>query len=407
MRRCDVLVVGGGPAGAACAGRLTQAGADVVVVDRAVFPRPKVCAGWVTPEVWRSLDVDLDEYARGRVLQPITAFRTGLVGQPAIETRYDEPISYGIRRYELDQFLLARSGATLATGAAVASIERAGDGWVVNGAFTAPMLVGAGGHFCPVARLLGGGGSREPVVAAQEIELPLGAADREACRVSAEVPELYFTPDLAGYGWCFRKGGYLNVGFGRQGGHGFAAEARAFIEWLRGEGRVPESALRRWQGHAYLLYKDRVRTRVADGALLVGDAAGLAYAQSGEGIRTAVESGLLAADAILAAAGDYRGAALAPYAQALVARFGTPGPSLAARLLPSSWIAALGGRLMASPWLTRHVLLDRHFLHRTQPALQLPSPIPAKAAADDINIGRAQGQDPGRPRPDGASLGVR
>ena len=53
MERCDVLVVGGGPAGSSCARALHDAGLDVIVLDRAVFPRDKVCAGWITPQVDR------------------------------------------------------------------------------------------------------------------------------------------------------------------------------------------------------------------------------------------------------------------------------------------------------------------------------------------------------------------
>ena len=53
MDRCDVLIVGGGPAGSSCAWRLVTAGLDVVVVDKANFPRDKVCAGWITPAVVR------------------------------------------------------------------------------------------------------------------------------------------------------------------------------------------------------------------------------------------------------------------------------------------------------------------------------------------------------------------
>ena len=99
MDACDVLVVGGGPAGSSCASRLVHAGADVVVIDRARFPRDKVCAGWITPQVVTDLALDVDEYRRDRTFQAITGFRTGLAGpRPAVETRYDRPVSYGIRR---------------------------------------------------------------------------------------------------------------------------------------------------------------------------------------------------------------------------------------------------------------------------------------------------------------------
>ena len=364
MRSCDVLVVGGGPAGSSCARRLVRAGMDVIVVDRAVFPRPKVCAGWVTPPVLEELDVDLADYGRGRVLQPITSFRTGLIGGATRETRYDRPVSYGIRRYELDHYLLARTGARIVTGVSVSRLERRAGRWVCNGELEAPMLVGAGGHFCPVARWLGGGRPGEPIVAAQEVELRLTPSEERACRVAPEMPELYFARDLAGYGWCFRKGDHLNVGFGRQGRDAFATHAGRFVEFLRAAGRVPASALEKWQGHAYLLYRDHTRRRVGDGVLLVGDAAGLAYAQSGEGIRTAVESGLLAADTIVRAGGRYGAAELAEYDARIVALFGRSGPPRAASLLPTAWTEALGHRVLQNPWTVRHLVLDRWFLHR-------------------------------------------
>src|SRR3989304_302592 len=58
MHSCDVLIVGGGPAGSTCAWQLVRAGLDVLVMDKQVFPRDKVCAGWVTPPVGKSLQLD-------------------------------------------------------------------------------------------------------------------------------------------------------------------------------------------------------------------------------------------------------------------------------------------------------------------------------------------------------------
>ena len=68
--------------------------------------------------------------------------------------------------------------------------------------------------------------------------------------------------------------------------------------------------------------------------LLIGDSAGLAYPQSGEGIRPAVESALLAAQVILDCQGDYRRENLLPYVDRLEARFGQrePAPGLMERL---------------------------------------------------------------------------
>ena len=62
MIRCDALIVGGGPGGSTCARVLRNAGWNVVVADRARFPRDKVCAGWLTPEVFPLLELDPAEY---------------------------------------------------------------------------------------------------------------------------------------------------------------------------------------------------------------------------------------------------------------------------------------------------------------------------------------------------------
>ena len=76
----DVVIVGGGPAGSTCARALTRAGVDVVILDKAVFPRDKTCAGWITPAVVDAVDLPIDEYREGRVFQPISAFRTSRIG---------------------------------------------------------------------------------------------------------------------------------------------------------------------------------------------------------------------------------------------------------------------------------------------------------------------------------------
>src|SRR5262249_57697064 len=109
MQNCEVLIVGGGPAGSSCAAQLMHAGRDVLVVDRKTFPRDKTCAGWVTPQVWEVLGADPNDYARSHVCQPITGFRTGMIGGEEVATEYGRVVSYGIRRCEFDHFLLEPS----------------------------------------------------------------------------------------------------------------------------------------------------------------------------------------------------------------------------------------------------------------------------------------------------------
>jgi len=367
MQSCDVLIIGGGPAGSSCARELVRHGRDVVVLDRATFPRDKICAGWITPAVVDELEIDLVDYANGRVLQPITAFRTGLVGGSTVETRYERTVSYGIRRCEFDHYLLARSGAALRLGEALENLRREGEHWIVNDAIRSRLLIGAGGHFCPVARLLAeklSNGDDEQVVLAQEIEFEMSPDEAAACRVEPEIPELYFCRDLRGYAWCFRKGNFLNVGLGREGECRLSAHVAEFCDAMQKAGRIPRQTHSRFHGHAYRLYRGRPRRSAADGVLLIGDAAGLAYPESGEGIRPAIESGLMAARLVLEADGDFRRTRLDELRQRLADRFGRLRNGPAVRpLFPPSWRRAVGRRLLSTRWFTRHVVIDRWFLH--------------------------------------------
>jgi geranylgeranyl reductase family protein len=372
MHECDVLIVGGGPAGSSLAWSLRDSGLAVTILDRKTFPRDKVCAGWVTPEVIRELQIDPEAYRKERTLQPITGFRAGMLGRPLVETHYaDGPASYGIRRFEFDHFLLQRAGGHLLLGSEFKGMQRNGKGWLVNGEIRARLVVGAGGHFCPVARAIGfRPPGAERVVAAQEIEFPLTAQQAVACAVEPEVPELYFTPDLMGYGWAFRKGDYLNIGLGREDNERISEHVQAFRDYLVATGRVPADVPVKFKGHAYLLYHHALREVTQDGVLLIGDSAGLAYPESGEGIRPAVESGLLAAQVIRGAQGDFRRERLQPYYERLTARFGArqPRPGLLERV-PMGLKRLLAGRLMQSHWFVRHVLVERWFLHRHMPPL--------------------------------------
>jgi flavin-dependent dehydrogenase len=384
MASRSVLIVGGGPAGSTCAWRLRQSGIEVTILDKARFPRNKVCGGWITPQVLEELRIRPGEYAQGRTFQPILGFRTGGMSGGGLITRFKLPVSYGIRRCEFDEYLLRRCGAPVMEGTPLNSLERSGDDWIANGRLRAGLIVGAGGHFCPVARFLGARLGDEPVVAAQEVEFLMSAEQRPLCAVQPEIPELYFCADMKGYGWCFRKGDYLNIGLGRLDRHLLTRHVEDFLLRLKSAGRIPPDVPAAWQGHAYLLYGVSSRKLAAEGILLIGDSAGLAYAQSGEGIRPAVESGLLAAEVILEAEGDYSPERLQHYGDRLERRFGRAGSDWTrkiARLVPERMVTAAARSLLAKRWFSRRVLVDRWFLHSHVPALSLREPAASEAAS--------------------------
>jgi flavin-dependent dehydrogenase len=223
-----------------------------------------------------------------------------------------------------------------------------------------------------VAKLTGAKQTGENAVVAQEAEFEMDPQQRAGCRIRPEFPELYFCADMKGYGWCFRKQNFLNIGLGRMDRRRLSEHVAAFVRFLQATGRIAFDIPAALLGHAYLLYGVSERQPVDDGRLLIGDAAGLAYKQSGEGIRPAIESGLLAARAVLAAQGNYSRLGLQPYEALLRKRFGTSGQDWASKVgqrLPSAWIGALGRMLLGTRWFVREVVIDRWFLHASEPAM--------------------------------------
>ena len=357
MIRVDAVIVGGGPAGSTCARALHRSGWDVLVIDRARFPRDKVCAGWLTPEVFTDLDLLPDDYAAtGLTLQRISGFRTGVIGSAMIETTYPHIVSYGILRREFDHFLLQRSGARVIEGTPVETLRRANSTWIVNETIETPIVIGAGGHFCPVARHLRGGADTAQPIVAKEAEFP---RRDHASGPAARAPSLFFCRDLEGYAWCVPKGDYLNVGIGRRDRHEFSAHVTQFVAFLEANGIHAGGADVRWHGHAYFASGIGPRPLVDRGVVLIGDAAGLAYPESGEGIRPAIQSGLLAAETVIAARGDHEIDDLQPYADAIRAAH----PAVSRMPAPVRAAAAMVGRfLLRSPAFTRRVVMDRWFL---------------------------------------------
>ena len=126
----------------------------------------------------------------------------------------------------------------------------------------------------------------------------------------------------------------------------------------------------KFNGHAYLLYPHAARELVGDNLLLVGDAAGLAYAKSGEGIRPAVESGLLAAAVIRNCNGDYSKKKLALYRSNIQLRFGQRAPERErtggiALLIKK----AMAHQLLQMRWFIKNMVIDRWFLQTQQKRL--------------------------------------
>src|SRR3954469_26065008 len=118
----DVLIVGGGPAGSSCARALVRGGARVAVIDRAEFPRVKLCGGWVSAPIWDALALAPCDYPRGLWEWTSCHVRYQGVG-PALSSP-----DWLIRRFELADFLMRSSGAELHLGTPAGAIAPDGDG---------------------------------------------------------------------------------------------------------------------------------------------------------------------------------------------------------------------------------------------------------------------------------------
>lgn len=314
MIRTDVIIVGGGPAGSSCAWQLGRRGIDCLILDKAAFPRTKLCAGWITPQVVSDLKIDIATYPHRFLTFAVT--RAHLFG---LDLRVRSP-QHSIRRFEFDDWLLKRSGARVVTQA-VKRIARRSGRYDIDGRFQCDYLVGAGGTVCPVYRSLFreiDPRARWLQVAALEQELPYRWRDGD-CHL------WFFEKGLPGYSWYVPKqDGYLNLGVGgmvqrlRRAGGTLQQHWGYLAARLRRDGLIDKNLALAPQGHSYYL-RDGARITRRDNAFLIGDAAGLATRDLGEGIGPAVRSGILAANAI---------ADGTPYSLDTVSRY-----SLSARLL--------------------------------------------------------------------------
>lgn len=292
MRNVDIIVVGGGPAGSAAAQRLKAAGADVLVLDKDSFPRHKLCAGWITPQVVNDLQLEISAYPHS-----FLSFRRLHFHLRSLHVRVP-CVQHSIRRFEFDNWLLEGSGAEFAQHA-VRDIRRDGEHYVVDGAFTCRYLIGAGGTSCPVRRALFGQvmpRARALQTATLELEFPYDWQDPD-CHL------WFFEHGLPGYSWYVPKAsGWLNVGVG-----GMAARLKKRGESIREHWAHLASKLERQFrirmptdpiGYSYYVRGPLDGVRIGN-AFLTGDCAGLATRDLCEGIGPAIRSGQHAAHAIL------------------------------------------------------------------------------------------------------------
>lgn len=298
--RYDVVVVGAGPAGAAAAYSLANAGLRVAVVEKERIPRYKTCGGGLVGRARNLIPFDINS-ATERQFHSVsvnlldadlrfTATRSGFVITTVMRDKFDALMV----EHAVD------AGAELVSPAKVTAIDTGGDDltiYTTDHTFKARFVVGADGATGVVARL--GGWERHNVAVPaleHELEVPPSVFE-EQCRTCRF--DFGIVPN--GYAWAFPKSHHLSVGV-LSPRRGRSALRNSLDEYLD---RIGIREFERVKRTGFLIpLKPRPGPMARNRALLVGDAAGLADPLTAEGLSSAIRSGQLAAEALISCFGD-------------------------------------------------------------------------------------------------------
>ena len=310
--KCDVIVVGAGPAGSTAAKLLADRGYHVLLIDRATFPRHKTCASWINrlafqrfPYLRSRLDELVEAPFYGVTFYDHALARAGHFGEAkpsgylSLRSRFDD----GLRRIAVNagvEFLGGRGGVNLEEGRDEIRVRLA-DGEE----FTARVVVGADGASSRVAVAAGlrkGWQGRDYVLCANA-DIPCDSERIRALYGERFPLRVYLEYDgIQGYGWVFPKRRHICVGIGGRmaDNRGIRRLFSKFFRELQEHGHLP--AEMRAEGTTFDIdpvggvyhLPSVTRGRV----MLIGDAAGFVSGSTGEGIYPGMVSGEVACETI-------------------------------------------------------------------------------------------------------------
>ena len=304
MNEFDVAIVGAGPAGSVAAYHLATAGARVLLVDKATFPRDKPCGGGVTGRAAKLLPFSIEpvvEHVVDRMRCRLQYMGNGF------ERRARAPLAYMTQRKWLDHFLLEQAvaaGADARTSVKVADVREGG--LTVDGEdVAARIVIGADGCNGTTARALD---LADDVTHGVALEANVPYDNRFAGAMVLEIAAV-----RGGYGWIFPKGDHLNVGVG--GNQSEGPKLRAELERMCSAYGIDHGTATDTRG--YRLPLRRAQSSLARGTTaVIGDAAGLVDPFSGDGMYEAFFSARLVTNAALDVLAGRRND-LEPYAAAV------------------------------------------------------------------------------------------
>jgi geranylgeranyl reductase family protein len=292
MTRFDLIVIGSGPAGSAAAMRGCKLGLSVAIVDKAKFPRDKLCGGLFTGRSEKAMKAIFERGVTDDLFTTSNHMRFSAGGTVLADIKDAPPVHLTMRR-DFDAML---HGLALDAGAhaflGTPITELANDHVVLRDGTMLGFsgLIGADGVNSFVAKSLFGRSFNPATIGfGLEIETPLEPSRDEAVEVDFDAAEW-------GYGWAFPKRKTVTVGVG--GINSRNADMKANM--ARYVVQTDSDATLKYKGQ-YLPFGDFNRRPGRGNVVLAGDAAGLVDPITGEGIALAMESGALAADAIAGA----------------------------------------------------------------------------------------------------------
>lgn len=291
MTEYDAIVVGAGPAGASAAYWLGEAGKRVLVLERERLPRYKPCGGGVPKSVFCRFPFDFSPVVEREIGKVRFRFRDG---REVVADLPGYPVAM-VMRDRFDYHILQHVRADVLDGEAAVALAQ--DEWGVEvetdsgQTFRARYLIGADGANSRVARLSGLRQGKR-MGAALEVEVP---ADDDLLTVYGDAALFILGTPPLGYTWVFPKADHLSVGVGTF--LGASPAMRRLLQQEMDRLGIPVNGAE-GRGHPlpiYLRDEPLHRGRV----ILAGDAAGLVDPLLGEGIRHAIDSGRMAAEAVL------------------------------------------------------------------------------------------------------------
>ncbi len=301
----DLIVVGGGPAGSACARRAAQLELDVLVLEKAHHPRKKVCGGGITPRVKDALDFDFSPVIERE--QCGQNFRS----PKEVLFTFSRPVvtGYTVKREDFDHFLLRKAeetGAEVLQGIKVTDVVEESESVRViagNETYSARLVVGADGPNSTVARKTGlkPRWENDEIALCIECAIPIDPSD--IMRISGDpegsdrvLLDFYFGFLPNGYGWAFPKKNEVSLGLGSYVSKlvDLPGHWKKFIKYYEETNGVKCDLSEQTAGRVPL--SGIIENTCSKNIMLVGDAAGFVNITTGEGISFGIKSAMIAAD---------------------------------------------------------------------------------------------------------------